>query len=108
MTPYDLRNELLAIGAAWLNAPPESEPLPYMVAFLVTSELVTFDGGRSYDYRIDCVGDSFVAAQTLADSIRLHNWPWSVSFQSEKDEYQAPSDGGDVVHIVSVNLRILA
>lgn len=108
MTLYEFRDELATLGTAFLNTPEETSEPPYMVAFLVTSALVTFEGGRSFDLRIDCVGRTFPDAQALADAVRLHNWPWSVSFQSEKDDYQTPTDGAEVIHVVSVNLRVLA
>ena len=116
--PIELRDELVPLaaaldGTAWLNSPPDDEDVlpPYMVAYLVTTEILTVDDPpiKAYDYRVDCLGSTFVAAQALADAIRLKDdWPWPVFPQSEKDEYVAPQDGGDVLHIVSVHFQIIA
>ena len=91
-----------------INAPEPDDPVPYVVIYLITRNLMTVDGIYSWEFRLDCCGESFVQAQTFAEDIRLiEDWPWKVFHQSEKDEYLVPQDGTEVLHIVSTHLQVV-
>ena len=106
---YELQAELNKLGTAWLNAPPDdADPPPYIVAYLITRERLTNET-QEYHYRIDCYAPTIAEAMALAESVRLHDeWPWPLIYLSEKDEYVSPDDGGDLLHVVSVNVQLHA
>lgn len=107
---YDLRAHLESLGwPAWLNAAPsEEEPPPFFVAYRTGRQRLTNESVE-YDYAIACVGESFAQAMQLADAVRdYEGWPFPLIYITDKDEYAGPQDGGDVTHVLTVNVQFQA
>lgn len=106
----------------YVNRAPQNAIFPHVIITQMSSnENPTIDGAsgqlRFLDFDIDCKAKSSVAAESLANAVRVYLDDYSgtagsftigaVLMNDESDDYEQPEDGSDVgVFVVTLDLTV--